>query len=89
MSIIDSKMFHRERFLFLKGNFDIFNKSEQDSTAFSKDRIKKVRKNMPGLLAILEDEKANLVGRRETRFSSVPLTGVQLEVFMAFIGCCF
>ena len=47
------------------------------------------RMNMPGLLALLEDEEVNLVGRRETRFSSVPLTGVQLEVFMAFIGCCF
>ena len=82
-------MFHRERFLSLKGKFGIFNKSEQDSTAFSKDRIKKVRMNMPGLLAILEDEEVNLVGRKETRFSSVPLTGVQLEVFMAFIGCCF
>ena len=53
------------------------------------NRMSDARMNMPGLLAILEDEEVNLVGRKETRFSSVPLTGVQLEVFMAFIGCCF
>ena len=53
------------------------------------NRMSNARMNMQGLLAILEDEEVNLVGRRETRFSSVPLTGVQLEVFMAFIGCCF
>ena len=35
---------------------------------------------MQGLLAMLEVEQADLVGRRETRFSSVPLIGVHLEV---------
>ena len=37
--------------------------------------------NMQGLLAVLEEDKADLVGRRETHFAPVPLTGVQLEVF--------
>ena len=38
---------------------------------------------MQGLLAVLEEDKADLVGRRETRFSPVPLAGVQLEVFFS------
>ena len=38
--------------------------------------------NMQGLLAVLEEDKADLVGRRETRFAPVPLTGVQLEVLL-------
>ena len=40
------------------------------------------RMNMQGLLAVLEEDKADLVGRRETRFAPVPLTGVQLEVLL-------
>ena len=40
--------------------------------------------NMQGLLAVLEDDKVDLLGRRETRFSPVPLTGVQLEVLQRF-----
>ena len=64
-------------------------KPEKRNSTTKVNRMSDTRMNMPGLLAILEDEEANLVGRRETRFSSVPLTGVQLEVFMAFIGCCF
>ena len=47
-----------------------FDKVERMSTAL----------NMHGLLAVLEDLNADLVGRRETRYSPVPLTGVQLEV---------
>ena len=54
-----------------------FDKVERMSTAM----------NMYGLLAVLEDLNADLVyhpyfptGRRETRYSPVPLTGVQLEV---------
>ena len=38
--------------------------------------------NMQGLLAVLEEDEADLVGRRETRFAPVPLIGVQLEVFL-------
>ena len=64
-------------------------KPEKRNLTTKVNRMSDARMNMQGLLAILEDEEANLVGRRETRFSSVPLTGVQLEVFMAFIGCCF
>ena len=40
--------------------------------------------NMQGLMAVLEEDKADLVGRRETHFVSVPLTGVQLEVLQVF-----
>ena len=40
--------------------------------------------NMQGLLAVLEEDKADLVGRRETHFAPVPLTGVQLEVLQNF-----
>ena len=47
-----------------------FDKVERMSTAL----------NMHGLLAVLEDLNADLVGRRENRYSPVPLTGVQLEV---------
>ena len=36
--------------------------------------------DMQGLLAVLEADEVDLVGRRETRFSPVPLTGVQIEV---------
>ena len=36
--------------------------------------------DMQGLLAALEADKIDLVGRIETRFSPVPLTGVQIEV---------
>ena len=64
-------------------------KPEKRNLTTKVNRMSDARMNMPGLLALLEDEEVNLVGRRETRFSSVPLTGVQLEVFMAFIGCCF
>ena len=64
-------------------------KPEKRNLTTKVNRMSDARMNMQGLLAILEDEEVNLVGRRETRFSSVPLTGVQLEVFMAFIGCCF
>ena len=38
------------------------------------------RMNMQGLLAVLEEDEVDLVGRRETRFAPVPLIGVQLEV---------
>ena len=40
--------------------------------------------NMQGLVAVLEEDKADLVGRRETHFAPVPLTGVQLEVLQVF-----
>ena len=36
--------------------------------------------DMQGLLAVLEEDEADLMGRKETRFSPVPLTGVQIEV---------
>ena len=48
-------------------------------TLIKAERIRNAM-NMQGLLAVLEDDKADLMGRRETRFSPVPLTGVQLEV---------
>ena len=64
-------------------------KPEKRNLTTKANRMSDARMNMQGLLAILEDEEVNLVGRRETRFSSVPLTSVQLEVFMAFNGCCF
>ena len=38
------------------------------------------RMDMQGLLAVLEADEADLLGRREERFSPVPLTGVQMEV---------
>ena len=41
--------------------------------------------DMQGLLAVLEEEKADLLGRREARFVPVPLTGVQLEVLQSFL----
>ena len=37
--------------------------------------------DMQGLLAVLEADEADLMGRRGTRFSPVPLTGVQIEVW--------
>ena len=64
-------------------------KPEKRNLTTKVNRMSDARMNMQGLLTKLENEEANLVGRRETGFSSVPLTGVQLEVFMAFIGCCF
>ena len=36
--------------------------------------------DMQGLLAVLEADEVDLMGRKETRFSPVPLTGVQIEV---------
>ena len=42
--------------------------------------------DMQGLLAVLEEEKADLLGRREARFAPVPLTGVQLEVLQSFFA---
>ena len=53
------------------------------------NRMSNARMNMQGLLAILEDEEVNLVGRKETRFSSVPLTGVQLEVLWPLLDVAF
>ena len=44
---------------------------------------------MQGLLAILEDEEANLVGQRGIRFSSVPLTNVHLEVLWSSLDVAF
>ena len=38
------------------------------------------RMDMQGLLAVLEADEADLLVRREVRFSPVPLTGVQMEV---------
>ena len=40
--------------------------------------------NMQGLMAVLEEDKVDLVGRRETHFAPVPLTGVQLEVLQVY-----
>ena len=51
-------------------------------TSLTKAERMENRMNMQGLLAVLEEDKADLVGRRETRFSPVPLIGVQLEVLL-------
>ena len=37
--------------------------------------------DMQGLLAVLEADEVDLMGRKETCFSPVPLTGVQIEVW--------
>ena len=60
-------------------------KPEKRNLTTKVNRMSDARMNMQGLLAILEDEEVNLVGRKETRFSSVPLTGVQLEVLWPLI----
>ena len=36
--------------------------------------------DMQGLLAVMEADEVDLLGRKETRFSPVPLIGVQIEV---------
>ena len=52
-------------------------KAETERGKFEKAERMENRMNMQGLLAVLEEDEADLVGRRETRFAPVPLTGVQ------------
>ena len=62
---------------------------ERNSLKLNKESLTKAERmektmNMQGLLAVLEEDKDDLVGRRETHFAPVPLTGVQLEVLEVF-----
>ena len=72
----------------IQRKMDIF-QSSQNKEISNKETVERMSTamNMHGLLAVLEDLNADLVyhpyfptGRRETRYSPVPLTGVQLEV---------
>ena len=60
--------------------------SNKETLKFDKVERMSTALNMHGLLAVLEDLNADLVGRRENRFSPVPLTGVQLEVCFVSIS---
>ena len=55
---------------------------KQNKESLTKAERMEKTMNMQGLLAVLEEDKADLVGRRETHFAPVPLTGVQLEVLL-------
>ena len=52
----------------------------EEASLNQEDRMRETM-DMQGLLAVLEEDEADLMGRKETRFSPVPLTGVQIEVW--------